>query len=46
MKKYTQPDANVIYMNGADVIATSTLSVSRTAGDCGYTPWDDLFIGI
>lgn len=46
MKKYVQPNANVIQMNTADVIASSVLFVNNTSSDCNYTPWDDLFIGI
>ncbi|MBQ8818624.1 MAG: hypothetical protein IJZ83_08610 [Clostridia bacterium] len=43
MKKYTQPNVEVIYMNSADLITASPITVNSTDLDCGYTSWGNLF---
>ena len=43
MKKYIRPDLNVIFMNSADVVSASSVTVNSLAADCRYTSWDSLF---
>ena len=43
MKKYINPDLNVIYLESEDMITTSTGVTAIAADDCGYTPWGDIF---
>ena len=42
MKKYTQPNVSVIYMNSADLITASPVAISNDV-DCGYSSWEGVF---
>lgn len=42
MKKYMEPQMNVLALSEEDIL---TVSVTF-ATDCDYTPWDDIFLDV
>lgn len=42
MKKYMEPQMNVLTLSEEDILTVSITS----ATDCGYTPWDEIFLDV